>query len=248
MPPTQRLYFPADALITEALSPAFSNQYVVRIDFGNKTKLRSYLTRNQNTNSIALAGGKATDEEYIGILCTDALLPGSSFDVSEVKGLRQGITNKYAMQRIYPDIDLTFYIDQDYFLVDFFNNWMEFISPTYKSGEGLERSANFNNVEDASYKRLQYPDYYKCDLQISAFNKGLLTDQSKLNKPGAPQEPSNIRYFVKKAFPKNVVSTPLKYGPADLMRVTVSFTYEMFFTQRKVRKTNILEIPINNPL
>jgi hypothetical protein len=237
----RQFYVSSEKLIYDTknrLSPAFSNQYSVLINFpqtvGRSQKLVDYL------KSRSLDGIQNSDiGYYVGLRCSDAALPGSSIETSEVSGLRQGVTSNYAVQRKYQDVELTFYIDQDYFTLDVFNGWMEFISPSYTG-----------NTSDSIglYKKLRYPEEYKCRVAITAFNREFFsgTDQ-KLARVGEGRatEPSNITYYLINAFPTNVVSTPLKYGDADLMRVSVLLKYDYYLTERKVRKGSEIQVQPN---
>ena len=224
--------------ISNRLSPAFSNQYSVLINFpqtaGRNQKLVDYL-KSKNLDGVT----NSDIGYYVGLRCSDAALPGSSIETSEVSGLRQGVTSNYAVQRKYQDVELTFYIDQDYFTLDVFNGWMEFISPSY-TGE--------TSQSNALYKKLRYPEEYKCRVAITAFNREFYSNASeKLGKVGevVPTEPSNITYYLINAFPANVVSTPLKYGDADLMRVSVLLKYDYYLTERKVRKGSTIQVQPN---
>jgi hypothetical protein len=98
------------------------------------------------------------------------------------------------------------------------------------------------------YKKLRYPEEYKCRVAITAFNREFFaTASDKLGKVGevVPTEPSNITYYLINAFPANVVSTPLKYGDADLMRVSVLLKYDYYLTERKVRKGSTIQVQPN---
>lgn len=64
----------------------------------------------------------------LGILCSEAVLPASSYATSEVKDNFMGVTQEFAHTRLFTDIDLTFYIDRDYRVLNFFEAWMNYIS------------------------------------------------------------------------------------------------------------------------
>ena len=56
--------------------------------------------------------GRLTDGEFltrkIGLLCSDASLPTSSYATAEVKGNFVGVTQEFAHTRLYADTDLHF--------------------------------------------------------------------------------------------------------------------------------------------
>ena len=61
--------------------------------------------------------------EDLGLYCTDAVLPGSSFADYETVGDRQGITERNPYNRIYDDLNLVFYIDKDYNVLKFLKDF-----------------------------------------------------------------------------------------------------------------------------
>ena len=41
-----------------------------------------------------------------------------------------------------------------------------------------------------------------------------------------------ITYHIERAFPTSIIAAPLAYGKAELIKTTVSFKYENYFTER----------------
>ena len=147
--------------------------------------------------------------ERSGILCSDASLPTTSYATAEVKDNFMGIPQQFAHTRIYTDIDFSFYIDQDYTLLKIFEGWMEYIS------SGADTATNQQRV--AFYRRMRYPDTYKCsNLYINKFEKNFKR---------------TMRYQFVNAFPKSMSSVPVSYGPADILKVTVSFNYDRYIVR-----------------
>ena len=147
--------------------------------------------------------------ERSGILCNDASLPTTSYATAEVKDNFMGIPQQYAHTRIYTDIDFTFYVDEEYTLLKIFEGWMEYIS----SGANplMEQETK------SFYRRMRYPDSYKCNtLYINKFEKNF-------NR--------TMRYQFINAFPKSMSSVPVSYGPADILKVTVSFNYDRYIVR-----------------
>ena len=52
--------------------------------------------------------------------------------------------------------------------------------------------------------------------------------------------PSSITYHIINAFPSSIVAAPLAYGRAELIKTTITFNYEQYFTQRASRKGSVL--------
>tara|TARA_Y100000592_G_scaffold100980_1_gene184275 strand:+ start:205 stop:1113 length:909 start_codon:yes stop_codon:yes gene_type:complete len=223
--------------------PAFNNNYDVTIFFETEdSDLRAFINQhgfydqNGGAESNFSAGG------HLALFCSEAVLPGSSLQAGTVDGLRQGISQKYATFRRFPDIILTYYTQTDYYTNDAFNAWMEFISPTRISSGSYGANMDQRVNTKASYRRMRYPDSYKCDMEITAFSKDITDDFSKMNETSRfnIQVPSYITYHIKNAFPTNIVAAPLAYGRPELIKTTITFTYEQFFTQRGSRRGSIL--------
>ena len=144
-----------------------------------------------------------------GILCSDASLPTTSYATAEVRDNFMGIPQQYAHTRIYTDIDFTFYVDENYTLLKIFEGWMEYISSG--SNRLMEQQTK------SYYRRMRYPDSYKCNtLYINKFEKNFKR---------------SIRYQFVNAFPKSMSSVPVSYGPADILKVTVSFNYDRYIVR-----------------
>ena len=64
----------------------------------------------------------------IGLLCTNATLPASSYATAEVKDNYIGVGQEFAHTRINTDIDFTFYIDRQYKVLGFLKHgWILFL-------------------------------------------------------------------------------------------------------------------------
>ena len=144
--------------------------------------------------------------ERTGILCNDASLPTTTFATAEVKDNFMGIPQQFAHTRIYTDLDFSFYVDEDYTLLKIFEGWMEYIA----SG------ANASTLQDdrAYFRRMRYPDSYKCDtMYINKFEKNFK---------------KTMRYRFVNVFPKAMSAVPVAYGPADILKVNVSFNFDRY--------------------
>ena len=147
-----------------------------------------------------------------GILCSDASLPASAYATAEVKDNFMGVPQEFVHSRLYTDIDFTFYVDEDYTVLNIFEGWMDYIS-SGADGEVADFQKPF-------YRRMRYPDTYKCDTMfITKFEK----NQKRL-----------LRYQFINAFPKAITPMPVTYGQADLLRVTVSFNYDRYIVANKI--------------
>ena len=153
-----------------------------------------------------------------GLLCSEASLPTSSFATGEVRDNFMGIPQEFAHTRLYTDIDFTFYVDTNYVNLKIFESWMDYISG------GSE--AEISELNENYYRRMRYPDTYKVQTMfISKFERDFN---------------SQIDYQFINAFPKLVTAIPVSYGAADLLKVSVQFTYDRYIVNPRgsIRKSN----------
>ena len=151
-----------------------------------------------------------------GLLCAEASLPTSSMATAEVRDNFMGVPQEFAHTRLYTDIDFTFYIDSNYLNLRIFEAWMDYIAG----------GSEINELSENYYRRMNYPDNYKVQTMfISKFERDFN---------------SQIDYQFINAFPKLVTAIPVSYGAADLLKVTVSFTYDRYIVNPKgsIKKAN----------
>ena len=234
----ERFYLKTDELLSlkgfSNAVPAFNNLYDVYIDINGKTPGLSDFIRKRGLVPTETDPNSGVGN-YLALFCSEAVLPGSQLATQSIDGLRQGVTQHFATYRRYPDINLTFYSQKDYYTNEVFNAWMEFISPTFNNN--FNRADTFTH-ENPTYKRLRYPNTYKCDIDITAFSSDLLSPDKRLKKTNTTEnrEPQFIEYKLKNAFPTNIVAAPLQYGPANLIKTTITFKYDYFFIDRGSRR------------
>lgn len=235
-----RYYLPTVELFSQgkfgSVVPAFSNQYDVWINFGTTTVSgNSGQSLLEYIKSVGFFSNGDHPGDYLSLFCSEAALPGSRLKVSNVSGIRQGINQQFAMNREYGNLELTYYSQQDYYTTDVFNAWMEFISPTSFTGlEGDTTVQERMRFDNGSYKRGRYPDEYKCNIEVSAFSKeSVLPEMRNERVTGfVTVPPPSITYHLKKAFPVNIVASPLSYGEAELIKTTINFAYEQYYIER----------------
>ena len=159
--------------------------------------------------------------ETAGLLCSSAVIPGSSLGTADIAGNFMGVQEKMAHTRIFTQIDLEFYVDKDYKTMKFLEHWTEFIS----SGSGE------NPGRRGYYFRMQYPDDYKCDrTKIVKFDRDYR---------------QSIEYTFFGMFPISLNSTPVSYAGSDVLKATVSFNYDRYVSG-KVSSLDIARGSDNN--
>lgn len=193
-------------------NPALTNNYLVEIP-----PLSTNMVDNNNSNlaNHILTYGRLTDDQFVsrklGLLCSDASLPTSSYATAEVKDNFVGVTQEFAHTRLYADTDFTFYVDKNYDSIKFFEAWMDYIS-----GAGRPQSTG-----NGYFRRMAYPDYYKVStMSITKFERDAFGEQ--------------LKYTFINAFPKSMTAIPVAYGAADLLKVTVSFNYDRYIMNSSV--------------
>jgi hypothetical protein len=199
--------------------------------FGSLSLNNYYLV---NFNGLTTVNGKTELEEHLekyadgvktdwilrnaGLLCSDANLPSSTFATAEVKDNFIGVNQEFAHSRLFTDIDFTFYVDTEYYILKFFEGWMDFIS-----GAGVSQIDAAGGFNKGYFRRFQYPDSYKINnLSITKFERSL----------GGRESSSKLDYTFVNAFPKGITSVPVSYGPSDLLRITVTFNYDRYVVER----------------
>jgi hypothetical protein len=157
-------------------------------------------------------------QELIELSCTDASLPGSSIATIDIDNDYHGASEKHAYRRLYDDrADFTFYVDRDYKIINFFENWISYIVGE-NSREAQQRS-------DYSY-RVYYPKQYRADaLHITKFERDNYIGKGQNL---SPYYDNSITYKFVNAYPISINSMPVSYDSSQLLKCTVSFTYTRY--------------------
>lgn len=218
-----------------------TSQFMVSLNLGRSSirqsgigPLNRYLTR-----CGLFKQSKSTEETY-DFLCSDASLPGSSFDMAEEAGSRQGILERFPMRRIYADFDLTFYVDKEYNTIRIFEEWLNWIDPlsrgstTYDGDE--EGQAGFD--ESNSFFRMRYPNQYKTKVSIVKFERGFWRNPNEVIEPDQLekklQEQPILVYDFIDAFPMNISAIPFSYDGSSITQVTVNFNYARYTVSKQI--------------
>ena len=186
---------------------AQTNHYLVNFSTLKGTIVR-HLKKKFGINEV---------EEFLsrkaGLLCSEASLPTSAFAKFSVNDNFVGVPQEFAHTRIYTDLNFTFYVDKDYTNLRIFEGWMDYIS------SGSEYMDGTNELEDNYYRRMVYPDDYKVQtMTITKFEKDYK---------------NQLEYQFINAFPLTVIAIPVTYGQADILKVTVTFSYDRYVINPK---------------
>lgn len=198
---------------------------------GGSTLLEQWL------NSSGLLGSIEEVTTY-DFMCSEASLPGASFNTFEEVGSRQGVIEPFVGNRSYPTFDMTFYVDSQYRMIRIFEEWMNFINPVYTS-TGLsipnsQGSGYGNSKNRPDYYRLRYPDDYKRIISITKFERDFLKNPTKSPGPTGSNfnNQTTLTYRMVDAFPVNITSIPVTYEGSVITKSRISFLYSRYVIER----------------
>ena len=164
---------------------------------------------------IGWSGTGGTNSD-VNFMAYEAVLPGTSYELGTVYGDRQGITEYYPSKRSYPPVDVSFYVDTDYKVINFFQSWIDSMSPN-------------RGVTGNSYTEHRYPKEYKKEVLITKFEREFHSPQNRLAKmDGGTPPKKSVTYTLRNAFPSNLISIPVSYEGVYILRTTVTFQYDVY--------------------
>jgi hypothetical protein len=183
--------------------------------------------RGSAAGQYYLNGGK-----NITLLCSEASLPGSSVITNEINDDHTGVTERFGYRRQYDDrADFTFYVDHagqngSYNLIMFFEEWIR-----YAMGESnaVDNGAAYNY-------RVNFPDGdtgYRTEMFITKFERDFADRY--------------LHYTFVKAYPISIASMPVSYESSQLLKCTVSFTFNRYVVSRKQNSLESEPAPATPP-
>ena len=193
----------------KTLPLSVTNQYQVTVN-GFTNGLRDYLR-----DYYDLPNDNATGNS-IGIMCSQAVLPGTSFATLEISDNYQGIKQHIPHFRNYIDSEFSFYVDAKHQQLKFFEGWMDYIS-----GDNAPKTENLK--DEAYFRRFNYPMRSSTSTPTVGYKCNSLSIV-KFDKNGNNQ----LKYDFVNSFPKSLNTTPVSYGQAEVMKVTVTFAYDRY--------------------
>jgi hypothetical protein len=172
--------------------------------------------RNWMSEKSAAGIGKRytpAKDEFYSLMCSDATLPGSTLATHEQVNDFTGVTERHAYRRQYDErSEFSFYVDREYDVITFFENWMSFIV-----NEQLVQG-----LEDTNYSyRVKFPKEYQTKIFINKFEKDYTGRM--------------LTYQFINAFPLSINSIPVSYNASEILRVTVSFSYSRYIVGSRTK-------------
>ena len=215
-------------------APALSSFYIVNLDLAMGTS-NSDGAEESLENWLASCG--VTDSpsgmRRFSLLATEAILPGTAMSTLTEQGSRQGITERFATQRAYNDIAITYYIPSDYSSLRLFQEWINFMNPLYyKGGVGggddvrltSGYTSGYPNATDSnSFHRFRYPNEYKKSLTITKFERNVGQTRSALKSFETTPEEERGKFGTFREDPNDNFELQKKYGLFDPEAISYKF-------------------------
>ena len=186
---------PISEFLPKFQNVAQTSQYIVKFALP-VSPLRSHL-RRKGVNDRFIA-------EDIGLLCSDAVLPGSALASVDTRGDFQGVIEKFAHTRNFTQINLEFYVDNDYKILKFFEHYIEFITG----------GSNSDPTSDTYHFQLNYPSDYKMnETRIVKFER----DYNRF-----------LEYRFIGLFPLSLQSTRVSYQGSSVLKANVTLSFDRY--------------------
>ena len=161
----------------------------------NSSGLRSFLRRKGVNDRFVV--------EDAGLLCSDAVLPGSAMASVDTRGDYQGVIERFAHTRNFTQINLEFYVDNEYKSMKFLEHWMEYIT-----------GAIADPADDTYFYQLNYPNEYKSnDTRIVKFERNYK---------------QFLEYRFIGLFPLSLNSTRVSYQGSQVLKASASFSFDRY--------------------
>ena len=213
-----------------------TSQFMVQLGLSGSASFSGNPTVESHLyNSDVFDDNNRTDN--FNFFCSEATLPGSTFDVMELSGSRQGIIERMPNRRVYTDFDLTFYVDNEYKILRLFEEWMNYIDPItgsdgiYQGNPKGQKGFADNNC----YYRFRYPSSYKRPVIIHKFERNLLRGKTMNRRSGDVKKKKNVpilSYIFLEAFPLNIQAIPFSYEGTDVTKVSINFSYTRYIVNK----------------
>ena len=215
-------------------APALSSFYIVNLDLAMGTS-NSDGAEESLENWLESCGvmNSASGIRRYSLLATEAILPGTAMSTLTEQGSRQGITERFATQRAYNDIAITYYIPSDYTSLRLFQEWINFMNPLYyKGGVGggddvrltSGYTSGYPNATDSnSFHRFRYPNEYKKSLTITKFERNVGQTRSALKSFETTPEEERGKFATFREDPNDNFELQKKYGLFDPEAISYKF-------------------------
>ena len=164
----------------------------------------------------ALTATSSYYDRNLKLACNQASLPGLSFATHELTNKYHNVTVKNAYRKtLDQSASFSFYVDTNYDLIYFFENWMSYIM-----GETRD---NYGNTKRSF--RAQFPSEYKSSsITITKFERDY---RDKV-----------MVYRFLDAYPASIDSMEVSYNSSQILNCTVGFNYTRYTVDSINMETN----------
>ena len=162
--------------------------------------------------------------EKMSLLCTQAEIPGTNFNTDTAVGHRQGIQETFPNLRNFPPLNLVFYCDADQVIIQVLESWMSYINPVFTEFE-----------EQQAFSRFNYPSDYKEFISITKFERDSFVPA---NAKQTLYKSSFSQFKFMNVWPSDLTSMRVAYGDSNVLRCSMQFSYDRFFTSFNYEETN----------
>ena len=184
------------------LRPSLTSTY--ECHFNPPSAVRSWMNRRRRFD---IGGGyNYTMDEKVTLSCREAALPGSSLATHTLDNDHTGVTERHAYRRQYDTTSsFSFYVDEQYDIINFFENWISFIV-----NEDGSRDAERNNYN----YRVNFPNEYKSEIFIRKFERDY--------------KGRDLQYKFVNAYPISINQMPVSYDASQILLCTVNFNFSRY--------------------
>ena len=160
--------------------------------------------------------------DNVGLLCSDASLPGSALATLNTAGDYQGVVERFAHTRNFTQISFEFYVDNEYKSLRFIEHWMEFIT-----GGSIGDPS-----QDTYHFKMRYPDEYKAnETRVVKFERNHF---------------QFLEYRFIGLFPLSLNSVRVSYNSSQVLKATASFSYDRYVCGESNSLARALGLDLNN--
>ena len=160
--------------------------------------------------------------DNVGLLCSDAVLPGSAMAALNTAGDSQGLIEKFAHTRNFTQVNFDFMVDNEYKSLKFLEHWMEFISG----------QSNGDPSSDTYHFKMAYPSDYKSnDTRVVKFERNHF---------------QFLEYRFVGLFPLSLNSTRVSYQNSQVLKATATFSFDRYICGESSSLARALGLDLNN--
>ena len=152
------------------------------------------------------SGYNYTVDEKVTLSCREAALPGSSLATHTLDNDHTGVTERHAYRRQYDTVSsFSFYVDEKYDIIHFFENWISFIVNEDGSRDADRENYNY---------RVNFPNEYKSEIFIRKFERDY--------------KGRDLQYKFVNAYPISINQMPVSYDASQILLCTVNFNFSRY--------------------